>query len=171
MRSSRGSWLHGNSQVLVGKWHLQLNAAGLPCQCVLVKYAQCHPVCRFIVIQIKTNQNIAELWERRDSGRKHCKLAQWQAFSAVPKHAHPGFERNRWKDSKLCANCYSQRGANEWEQQILKKASQKCHVLGLPINNAHMRSPHSEPTCKPTCKSQNKNKSMQQILMNKSIHI
>lgn len=26
-----------NSRLLVGKWHLQLNAARLPCQCVLVK--------------------------------------------------------------------------------------------------------------------------------------
>ena len=33
------------SRALVGKWHLQLNAAGLPCQCALVKYVQCHPVC------------------------------------------------------------------------------------------------------------------------------
>lgn len=44
------------SRFLVGKWHLQLNAAGLPCQCVLVKYLQCHPVCRLFVIQMKAEK-------------------------------------------------------------------------------------------------------------------
>lgn len=44
------------SRLLVGKWHLQLNAAGLPCQCALVKYVQCHPVCRLFVIQIKAEK-------------------------------------------------------------------------------------------------------------------
>lgn len=34
---------------LVGKWHLRLYEAGLPCQCVLVKYVQCHPVCRRVL--------------------------------------------------------------------------------------------------------------------------
>lgn len=54
-----------NSRVLVGKWHLPLNAAGLPCQCALVKYVPCHPVCRRFVIQIKAEKlHISRLYHR-----------------------------------------------------------------------------------------------------------
>lgn len=67
--------------LLVGKWHLQLNAGGLPCQCAFVKYVQSHPVCRLFVIQIRAESCASEYlrvpWAHAwgDSGRKQCKLA------------------------------------------------------------------------------------------------
>lgn len=70
--------LHETRGCLVGKWHLQLNAAGLPCQCVLVKYVQCHPVCKLFVIQIKTEKLHISISpccvSAATAGCKQCKL-------------------------------------------------------------------------------------------------